>query len=335
MNATAWLDALRSDPKKRAIPILSFPSVSLLGIHVQELVNNGERQALGMKAISERVPSGAAVSMMDLSVEAEAFGSAVRFDPMEVPAVTNIIVHNEAEARALAVPPVGAGRTGLYIEAIRNAARLIQDRPVFAGMIGPFSLSGRLLGVSETLLYCYDDPELVELVMEKATQFLTEYALAYKQTGALGVVIAEPLTGLLSPALAEEVSHPFVKRIIEAVQDENFLVVYHNCGDSASKMVGSLVKLGARAYHFGNKANMLEVMCQLPAEIIGMGNVDPSSQFRNGTPQSIYESTTNLLRECGSYRNYVPSSGCDIPPATPWENIEAFFAAVEDYYKSL
>lgn len=335
MNASDWLNALKSAPKKHAIPILSFPSVSLLGIHVQELVQNGELQARGMKAISERVPSGAAVSMMDLSVEAEAFGSAVRFDPMEVPAVTNIIVHNEAEARALKVPPVGAGRTGLYIEAIRNAARLIQDRPVFAGMIGPFSLSGRLLGVSETLLYCYDDPELVELVMEKATRFLTEYALAYKQTGALGVVIAEPLTGLLSPALAEEVSHPFVKKIIEAVQDENFLVVYHNCGDSASKMVDSLVKLGARAYHFGNKANMLEVMRQLPAEIIGMGNVDPSSQFRNGTPQSIYESTANLLRECGPYRNFVPSSGCDIPPATPWENIESFFAAVEDYYKSV
>ncbi|MEN6420195.1 MAG: uroporphyrinogen decarboxylase family protein [Clostridiaceae bacterium] len=335
MNASDWLNALKTAPKKQAIPILSFPSVSLLGINVQELIQSDELQARGMKEISQRVPSGASVSMMDLSVEAEAFGSAVRFDPMEVPAVMNIIVHNEAEARALEVPPVGAGRTGLYIEAIKNAAQLIQDRPVFAGMIGPFSLSGRLLGVSETLLYCYDDPELVELVMEKATRFLTEYALAYKQTGALGVVIAEPLTGLLSPALAEEVSHPFVKKIIKAVQDENFIVVYHNCGDSASKMVESLVKLGARAYHFGNKANMLEVMRQLPPEIIGMGNVDPSSQFRNGTPQSIYESTTNLLRACGQYRNFVPSSGCDIPPATPWENIESFFAAVEDFYKTI
>lgn len=335
MNASEWLNALRETAQKPAIPILSFPSVSLLGINVQELVSSEDLQAGGMKAISERVPSGAAVSMMDLSVEAEAFGSAVRFDPMDVPAVTNIIVHNEAEARALEVPSVGAGRTGLYISAIAKAARLIQDRPVFAGMIGPFSLSGRLLGVSETLLYCYDDPELVEIVMEKATRFLIDYALAYKQTGALGVVIAEPLTGLLSPALAQEVSHPFVKQIIDAVQDENFLVVYHNCGDSASKMVGSLVQLGARAYHFGNKANMLEVMRQLPADIIGMGNVDPSSQFRNGTPQSIYESTTNLLRECGSYRNFVPSSGCDIPPATSWENIESFFATVEDFYKTV
>ena len=333
MNASDWLNALKSAPKKHAIPILSFPSVSLLGINVQELVQSGERQAFGMKAISERVPSGASVSMMDLSVEAEAFGSAIRFDPMEVPAVTNILVPNEAEARALEVPPVGAGRTGLCLSAITNAARLIQDRPVFAGMIGPFSLSGRLLGVSETLLYCYDDPELVEIVMEKATRFLTEYALAYKQTGALGVVIAEPLTGLLSPALAEEVSHPFVKRIIDSVQDDNFIVIYHNCGDSASKMVDSLVKLGARAYHFGNKANMAEVMRQLPTEIIGMGNVDPSSQFRNGTPQSIFDSTTGLLAECGRYSNFIPSSGCDIPPATPWENIDAFFAAVDAFYK--
>jgi hypothetical protein len=81
MNATEWLNALRETAQKPAIPILSFPSVSLLGINVQELVSSEDLQAGGMKAISERVPSGAAVSMMDLSVEAEAFGSAVRFDP--------------------------------------------------------------------------------------------------------------------------------------------------------------------------------------------------------------------------------------------------------------
>jgi uroporphyrinogen decarboxylase len=26
------------------------------------------------------------------------------------------------------------------------------------------------------------------------------------------------------------------------------------------------------------------------------------------------------------------SSGCDIPPLSPWENIEAFFAAVREFY---
>lgn len=45
--------------------------------------------------------------------------------------------------------------------------------------------------------------------------------------------MAEPLAGLLSPDLAEEFSAEYVKKIVEAVQTEEFLVVYHNCGDSA------------------------------------------------------------------------------------------------------
>lgn len=37
---------------------------------------------------------------------------------------------------ALAVPEIGAGRTQIYIDAIKKAAKMIEDRPVFAGIIG-------------------------------------------------------------------------------------------------------------------------------------------------------------------------------------------------------
>ena len=333
MQAKEWLTALQQAEKKSAIPVLSFPCVSLMGITVNDLIHSSELQAEGMARVAKRVPSGASVSMMDLSVEAEAFGSAIRFDEKEVPAVTNIIVHDESEASALRVPAVGAGRTGIYVEAIRQAVTKITDRPVFAGIIGPFSLAGRLVGVSEAMLYCYDEPEMMQIVLDKAAEFLTNYALAYKQTGAAGIVMAEPLAGLLSPAQAKAFSHPYVKRIIDTVQDEHFLVIYHNCGESAAKMVDDLVAFGASAYHFGNKVDLLEVLKQMPANVVTMGNVDPAGQFKNGTPETIAEETKQLLARCSAYPNFVISSGCDIPPAAPWENIDAFFAAVNEFYR--
>jgi len=304
-----------------------------MGITVNDLIHSSELQAEGMAQVAKHVPSGASVSMMDLSVEAEAFGSAIRFDEKEVPAVTNILVHDEAEANALRVPAVGEGRTGLYVEAIRQAVEKITDRPVFAGIIGPFSLAGRLVGVSEAMLYCYDEPDMMQAVLEKAAEFLTNYALAYKKTGAAGIVMAEPLAGLLSPAQAKAFSHPYVKRIIDAVQDENFLVIYHNCGESAAKMVNDLVALGASAYHFGNKVDLLEILKQMPADVVTMGNVDPAGQFKNGTPETIALETKQLLERCATYPNFIISSGCDIPPAAPWENIDAFFAAVSEFYQ--
>ena len=172
---------------------------------------------------------------------------------------------------------------------------------------------------------------MVHIVMKKVTAFLIDYARAYKSTGAMGMVMAEPLTGLLSPAMAAEFSHPYVKRIVEAVQDDDFLVIYHNCGESAAKMTDDLPGLGAAGYHFGNKVDMADVLKNMPADVLVMGNVDPAGQFRNGTPETITAETNRLLELGKRHRNFVISSGCDIPPATPWENIEAFFAAVEAF----
>ena len=69
-----------------------------------------------------------------------------------------------------------------------------------------------------------------------------------------------------------------------------------------------------------------------PGDKIAMGNVDPSSKFRNGSVEDVKEATLKLMEKCSSYKNFVPSSGCDIPPMTPWENIQAFFTAVDEFY---
>ena len=174
-NMKQWVADMIASPVKNPLPILSFPSISLLGVTVRELISDSDLQAKGMKAVADRVPTAAAVSLMDLSVEAECFGSTIRVSDDEVPTVIGAVVTDEEEAAALQIPAVGAARSGLYVESIRKAVELITDRPVFAGVIGPFSLTGRLLDVSEAMIYCYDEPEMVHTVLEKATCFTIEY----------------------------------------------------------------------------------------------------------------------------------------------------------------
>lgn len=328
----AWLDGMRQGGRKAALPILSFPCVSLLNISVSQLISDSAQQARGMKLVADRVPSAASVSLMDLSVEAECFGAQVRFSDSEVPTVVGRLICDMEGAEALAVPAVGAARSGLYIDAIRRAAQMITDRPVLAGMIGPFSLAARLLDVSEIMMDCYDEPEMVETVLRKATAFLIEYARAYKAAGADGIMMAEPVAGLLSPALEEEFSSPYVKQIIDAVQDDGFAVIYHNCGDNTPRMLDSILSTGAAAYHFGNAVSMREMLEKIPSDVIVMGNLDPAGVLRMGNPETVRHATRALMAECAVYPNFVPSSGCDMPPLTPWENTEAFFEAVEEWY---
>ena len=155
----------------------------------------------------------------------------------------------------------------------------------------------------------------------------------YKEAGANGVVMAEPLAGLLSPDLAEEFSARYVKKINEAVQSDDFLVIYHNCGNTTILTIDSILGTGSDAYHFGNAIDMAEMMKHMPADKIAMGNVDPAGVLRNGTPETVKQATKDIMGACCGYKNFVISSGCDIPPATPWENIDAFFEAVNEFYK--
>ena len=173
---------------------------------------------------------------------------------------------------------------------------------------------------------------MVHTTLDKATQFLLAYIQEYKKIGAHGVVIAEPAAGLLSPELCGEFSSPYIRKIVDAVEDDDFLVIYHNCGPAVAKLVPQLLETGASAFHFGNAIDLLEMLKQMPDDVLVMGNVDPVSSFRNGTPESVRADTLNLLGRCSEYKNFIPSSGCDIPPVSPWANIDAFFAAVDEFY---
>lgn len=327
-----WLEEYISGPVKKAMPILSFPGVQIIGHTVEELVRSGELQAQCMKAIADRFDTGAAFSLMDLSVEAEAFGSVVHYSADDVPTVTEALVHDEEEAEALVVPPVGAGRTGECVKGIRKACELITDRPVLAGMIGPYSLAGRLLDMTEIMILCYEEPEMVETVLEKATEFLIAYAKAFKEAGANGIAMAEPAAGLLSPGLIDEFSTPYVQKIKAAVEDDSFIVMYHNCGN-VEPLMKNIDKIDATCYSFGNAIDIEAALKALPADRMIIGNIDPAGTIRNGNPELIRREVLELMERCAKYPNFVLSSGCDIPPMTPLENLQAFFDAVDEFYK--
>ena len=309
------------------IPVLSFPVARKLGHSVGEFVKSADLQAETMAWIARNAPVDAVLGPMDLSVEAEAFGANVRFSDNEVPVVTGQLVADEDDVAGLTVPPPDAGRCSMTVSAVAKVKAMDVGKPVFGGMIGPFSLAGRLADVNEMMFLIMDEPETVHALLEKATTFLISYAKAFKAAGADGMFMAEPLAGVISPAALEEFSAPYVRRIIEAVQDGKFPLVYHNCGGSVVKAADAIFAQGSAGCHFGNAVDLAELLAKAPETTLVMGNVDPVSVLAQGKPDAIREVVSALVAKCGSYPNFVLSSGCDIPASTPWENLEAFFEA--------
>ena len=311
----------------KLLPVLSFPIAKKLGHSVGEFVKSADLQAETMAWIARNTPVDVVLGPMDLSVEAEAFGATVRFGEDEVPAVTGQLVDDEDAVAELAVPSPDAGRCSMTVSAVGKVKAMDVGKPVFGGMIGPFSLAGRLTDVNEMMFLLVDEPETVHALLEKTTAFLISYAKAFKAAGADGVFMAEPLAGVISPAALEEFSAPYVRRIVEAVQDESFPLYYHNCGNNVVKAADAIFAQGAVGCHFGNAIDLSEMLAKAPAQTIVMGNVDPVSVLAQGTPDSIRAAVGALVAKCGSHPNFVLSSGCDIPATMPWENLEAFFEA--------
>ena len=332
MNMQKWKNEIINNPVKKAMPFLLLPCIQKTGINVNQLLSDSTLLAKGMKIISDNTDILVSLGLMDLSVEAELFGSQIHTSHDEVPTVTGRIIHTKEDAHNLKVPAAAQGRALLYINAIRQAVSTIH-KPVFAGAIGPFSLAGRLMDMSEIMINCYDEPQMVHETLERTTEFIIDYILEFKKAGANGIFICEPAAGLLSPDLNEEFSSLYIKKIIKAVKDENFFFMYHNCGPNIQVLLPVLAELDADAYHFGDVVNMKKILEGMPADVIVSGNISPSKQFCSGTKDSMYAAVTELLNECSVHDNFILSSGCDVPPMTPWANIDSFFKAASDFYK--
>jgi uroporphyrinogen decarboxylase len=316
--------------RRLAVPIGVYAGLEMTGATVKDAVTKPEAQAAAVRALHERFRTPMMLTAMDLSAEAEAFGCAISVSDEEIPTVVGRAVSNADEIRGLPDPRPGDARTWVHLESARILASKAGRTPVIGGLIGPFSLAGRIFGVGEALELTVIEPETIVPLLEKVTRFLIEYAKAFRDTGASGILMAEPAAGLLSPGGLAEFSSVYVRKIVHEVRSDSFTVILHNCGARLVHLP-AVLKAGTTFYHFGAPMDIPAVLAQVDKGIVMAGNLDPSSVFRYGTVDEVRTKTRQLLTDTADYPNYVISSGCDLPPGTPVANLEAFYEAVSEF----
>ncbi len=337
---TTLRQIVESSPGRLAMPIGAYAGLALTGGRVRDVVCDPAAQAASVLALGERLGTPFLLTAMDLSAEAEAFGATVRLSDDAMPALTGRLVTSGAGVEQLAVPAAGDGRTRVHLDA---AALLVSaglgmepQKPVLGGMIGPFSLAARLFGVAEALEATLAEPAVIFALLERVTPFLIDYALEFRRTGAAGVVMAEPAAGLLSPRGLARFSAPFVRRVVDAAQDPTFAIVLHNCGAKIVHLE-AILESGAEMYHFGAPMDLPAALARVDSRADGRadgrvticGNIDPT--FIHAGPAAVVRAEARrLVDACAGSRGFVLSSGCDLPPGTPIENVEALCAAVDE-----
>jgi uroporphyrinogen decarboxylase len=319
-----------SSQRRLVVPILTFPGARLIGASVRDLVTNAAKQVEAQQAIHLKYGTPVWLSAMDLSVEAEEFGCDIHFAEDEIPTVIGRRVTSREEIEALTVPNVGSKRSPVYLETVHQLSRLPECPLALGGMIGPFSLAGRLFGLSEIMMLTAVEPETVHLLLEKITAYLLSYAKAQQSAGAQGIIMAEPSAGLLSPKSLSVFSASYIHTIVDATRSDTFEMILHNCAAQVGHLT-ELLKIGAKVYHFGAPMDLVAALAKVPRETVICGNLDPARVFCEATPDQMAALAGELLEKTRDYPNFVLSSGCDVPASSPAPVLEAFFKTVEQF----
>lgn len=327
MMRTRFGQFILSSPNPIPMPIGVYAGLEITGASVKDAVTSSQAQSEAVLAMHERFHTQILQTAMDLSAEAEAFGCQIRMFDDEIPTVIGSKITSEQDVQQLSLPSVGDGRTAVHLQTAQKLVAHADGCPVLGGTIGPFSLAGRLLGVSEALELSLTAPEMLHQLLQLVTRFLTDYVLAFRAQGASGVIMAEPAAGLLSPPALSRFSSAYIKAIVEATQTEDFTLILHNCGAKIVHLP-KILEAGAEVFHFGAPMDIEAALNKVDDDIILAGNLDPTSVFHNGTVAEVTAQTAALMRLSAGRKNFIPSSGCDLAPHTPIQNLEAFFSTV-------
>ena len=322
-----WINNQLQD-RSHPLPLLFYPAAPLLGISIKELLFSSTNQALSAKIITDKCPLNAAIGIIEPTIEAEAFGAKLQFYDNQLPIIEENI--NIDTIENLNIPKVGTGRDGINITAIKKAKAIIQDRPVFAAVTGPYTISKELLGEAEIIIAVYEKPQMIDILLKKITLYLIAYIKKLKKAGAEGIIINEPAAGGLTLDICDKFSSRFIREICDEIRNDNLIIMYHICGN-VILLVESIISIDADIYHFGPGVDIGEMLKLIPKDKIVMGNID-SSEFKKEPSESIVHITRELLLRCKYNKNFIISSGSSIPVDASWENIMSFFTTVEDFY---
>jgi uroporphyrinogen decarboxylase len=316
-------DIVDRSPHRLVVPLMGFPGIYLTQSTIWQNEFNSELQYRTVKALVDRFMPDAVFSFMDLSVEAGAVGIPVIFPENGSPNIEQHPVKKvEDLARFKDLDVRYDARVNTYVDVIK---RIKDNLDVLTGayVIGPFTLSGLMMGATQIALATIDQPELVNEVLKFSTQTITRYGELLVEAGADMVCILEPTATFLSPEAFCSFSAPYIEQIVKTLDIPSIL---HICGNTKN-LVRVMCETGVQGLSLDAPVDFVATIQQIPENIVLIGNVDPVSIMVNGTPDQVRLAVKSLLEKMEPYPNFILSTGCDLPPETMLKNIQAFMEA--------
>ncbi len=203
-----------------------------------------------------------------------------------------------------------------------------------------FETAYRLRGFQQFMVDLVENPPLVDYLLDQLTAMHLAVSLALVRAGidilALDDDVGEPTRMIISPEMWRRYFKPRVQAIIETCRQANpeVAIFWHSDG-YIEPIIPDLIEVGV------NILNPVQPDVMDPAKLkreygdrlAFFGTVGTPQRWAWGTPHDIRAEVRERIETVGRGGGLIISPAYDLEPqdGIPWANIEAFFAAVEEY----
>jgi MtaA/CmuA family methyltransferase len=266
-------------------------------------------------------------TMSDPAREAADCGATVEyFDNQPVAIVEqHALLSEKTKLRSLKVPdPLGGGRMHNSIKALDLFKERVGKERIIEGWVeGPIAEAADLRGINTLMLDFFDDPafvcDLFGFVIEMELRFAREQVKA----GADVIGVGDAAASLIGQQIYQNLVWPFEKRLVDGIHSLGAKVRMHICGNTRRILEG-IGKLGCEIVDIDSLAALSEARQKLGANTFLLGNLNPVTVLRNGSPEGITAAVAECHRQAGP--RFVVGAGCEVPRDTPRENLSAMCA---------
>ncbi|NLF40704.1 uroporphyrinogen decarboxylase, partial [bacterium] len=312
------------------VPFVGCHAAQLIGRTAGEYLRSTDLIVAGVnEAVKRYKPDGIPVAF-DLQIEAEALGCELAWADTNPPAVSSHILAGRPVG-GLRVPGPGDGRFPVVLDAARQLRALHPDVALYGLVTGPFTLALHLVGAN-IFMMMFDQPDEVAALMAFCRDVTLAAARYYLDAGCDIIAVVDPMTSQIGPEHFARFVSPYVKPIFDAVRASGGRSSFFVCGHAQAN-IAEMCKTGPDNISIDENIQLSYVrdVCRQHGISFG-GNMQLTVVLLFGTKEDCLRNALDCLR-VGWTTGFILSPGCDLPYATPVDNLVAVAELVRDPYQ--
>jgi MtaA/CmuA family methyltransferase len=312
-------------PRPPLMPITMMFAADQIGKPYGEYAKNHKVMVEAQMVTAEKFGFDYVSVISDPAREAADFGAEIHYFPDQPPAVdeSNAFLTDKSRLVKLKLPdPLGGGRMHDRIKGIDLFKRKTGNNIFIEGWVeGPCAEASDLRGINNVMTDFFDDEKFIKDLFALAVENAANFAKFQIEAGADIIGVGDAAASLVGPQIYEEFVFPYEKKLIDRIHSMGGLVRLHICGNIGD-LVENIGKLGADIVDVDSMVTMKHAREKTGKDQILLGNINPVTVLKNGTPELIFAELKKCHDEAGP--KYIIGAGCEIPRGTPDENVKAF-----------